>query len=509
MRIFALWTLLLGFASAEALEFSGVYGSGMVLQRERPIPVRGSARPGATVAVRLGDQQRSATADEAGRWQVSFDPRPASAAPTVLKAEADQKSVRLDNILFGDVFICSGQSNMEWFLMNADGAAAAIADSGRPRLRLFFSDRAISDAPVADAKGRWYVCSPQTSPKFSAVGYFFGRDLEQALDIPVGMINCSRGASSVEAWMSRETLQNLAPETLAKYAEATRDYAEKHKKFQEDLAAFNRLYPTPAELQKAQAAARAAGSPVPVRPFVPLGPEHPHCPGGLYNAQIFPLAPLAVKGVIFYQGEANVADAARYAGLLTTMIADWRTRLAQPKLPFVMVQLPNYGKTFADCRENQWAELREAQAKVAATVAHTGMICAIDLGEPDNLHPRNKTGVGRRLADYYLKHVYGRALETDGPVFDRVRFEGNRAIVGFRHAEDLKSADGEAIRAFQLAGPDRKFQWAEAVIANGEAVVTAKDVPNPAFVRYAWEYSPRVNLTNRSGLPAVPFRTDH
>ena len=268
---------------------------------------------------------------------------------------------------------------MEWQLANSDGAKEAIASAANDRIRLFICDRAISETPIETIKGRWYVCKPDTVPRFSAIGYFFGREMEKELGVPIGLINVSRGASSVEAWISRPALEALPEgrERLQWYTGEKVDYDRKYRDFKEKLAGFNATYADYQTFVAAQAEARKAGKPVPLKPFVPVGPEHPHCVAGLYNALINPLTPFALKGVIFYQGEANVDRAREYVPLLRAMIADWRRGFENPELIFAIVQLPNYGKTFADCRENPWANLRAAQAEAVSGLDRAGVVVTI------------------------------------------------------------------------------------------------------------------------------------
>ncbi|MGE4564188.1 MAG: sialate O-acetylesterase [Victivallaceae bacterium] len=503
---FALFTALA--ATAAAVEFSGIFRDNMVLQRDRTLPVWGKAEAGEKVAVKLGDRELGTTAGADGKWRVDFPPRPASDRPLELTANTASGSAKIRNILTGDVYLCGGQSNMEWWVANSAGAEEAVKNAANPRIRLFFSDRAISETPQESAKGRWYECNSETVPKFSAVGYFFGRELERELKIPIGLINVSRGASSIEAWMSNPALASLPEgrETLAWYAKETTDYDRKYLEFKQKLAEFNATYPSQQAFLDAQSEARKAGKPIPIKPFVPVGPEHPQCVSGLYNALIHPLMPFAVKGVIFYQGEANVDRAVQYVPLLRSMIADWRRGFENPELIFAIVQIPNYGKTFAECRENPWANLRAAQAEAVSGLEHAGLIVAIDLGDANDLHPKNKLPVGRRLAEHVLARYEGQSFVVDGPTVKNVTFADGAATVEFDHAEGLQTTDGQTPRSFQLAGADGRYQWAEAKIEGTRVVVRSAKVPQPVKIRYAWEYSPRVNLVNSAKLPAMPFQ---
>ncbi len=504
------WLLILllgmGMPVFAGLEVAGIFAPHMVVQRNRPLPVWGRAAPGQMVTVTLGGNTGSVKADAEGAWRLVLPPHE-TGGPVEMTITAGEEEKRIGNILFGDVFLCSGQSNMEWHLMNTDGGAEAIATSADSQLRLFFSDRRMSESPEPEVRGKWYVASPKTTPKFSGVAYYFGRAMRRELGVPIGLINASRGASRVESWIPREFLATTAPEWLEEYRRSQENYEEKYRRYRQDLQEFQQRYPDAAALAAAQAEARRAKQPIPVRPFVPLGPEHPHCPGGLYNALIHPLAPFPLRGVIFYQGEADVARAALYPERFGTMLRAWRERFADADLPLVMVQLPNYGKTFPECRENQWADLRAAQAAIAAAEKNVEYVVTLDVGDPQNLHPRNKAPVGERLASTFLHCFYG---ETErpcyGPRFRSAEFSDGTAKITFDHAEGLKTTDGGPVRAFQLAGADGRFHWAEAGLDNGTVVVRCAKVPAPVAVRYAWEYSPRVNLVNGAGLPAAPFQ---
>jgi sialate O-acetylesterase len=646
--------LLLALASSARAEVKvpAIIGDNMVLQRGAKVRVWGTAQPSEKVSVAFAGQTASASADARGRWQVQLGPFEAGGPHTMTIAGTN--TVTLSNILVGEVWVASGQSNMEWPLQSSAGADREIPGASHPEIRLFTVAKATATEPRDDVQGRWLVCSPEMVGQFSAVAYFFGRELNQKLRVPVGLINTSWGGTPAEAWTSRSSL-GADPE-LKSFVEdfdralenpdAQREYERLRAQWEEknyaqdpgnkgydlgyakpdvagdgwqkmrlpqaweaaglkadgaiwfrreveipesragkdlvlnlgpvddfDTTYFNgtkvgaigpetpdswqvpRKYTVPGNLVRAgrnviavrvfdhygnggfggapgdmklevaggeNAAALPLGGEWDYRaelalepiqpdfstaPVAPPGAGNPNTPTVLYNAMIAPLTPYAIRGAIWYQGESNASRAAQYRRLFPAMIRDWRRAWGGGDFPFYFVQLANFMQTAAEPGESEWAELREAQLMTLKQPA-TGMAVIIDIGEADDIHPRNKHDVGHRLALAALARTYGQKEEYSGPLYESSSVEGNKVRVRFKHAGGLKTKDGGPVKGFAVAGEDRKFVWAEAKIEGDEVVVWSDRVARPIAVRYAWADNPVANLYNGAGLPASPFRTD-
>ncbi len=504
---FALLTLLVAALPAVAdVKLPALFSSHMVLQQGTPVPVWGRADPGerVTVAVRsgAGDVENRVTtlAGAGGRWRVTLEPLKAG-GPVSLIVKG-KNTLTLENVLVGEVWICSGQSNMAWQVRQSRNPEQEIAGAVFPEIRLFTVKHTVSRREKADCSGQWAVCSPATVPGFSAVGYFFGREVYRALKVPIGLIHTSWGGTPAEAWTRREALQrhaHLRP-ILQRFDKAVAGYPAALKKHEKRLAAW-----------KAKAAkARSAGKRPPRRPRGPFGPGHPHSPSGLFNGMIAPLIPYAFRGVIWYQGESNATRAFQYRTLFKAMIRDWRRAWGQGDFPFLFVQLANFKARQSAPGESAWAELREAQA-LALELPCTGMALAIDIGEARDIHPRNKQEVGRRLALQALSAAYGRKGVHSGPVFHGMQRKSGKIHVRFLSPGKGLTVRGKALEGFQIAGSDRKYVWARAALdpkQRDRVVVWSPEVKAPVHVRYAWADNPACSLYNVAGLPAVPFRTD-
>jgi len=355
------------------------------------------------------------------------------------------------------------------------------------------------------ASGSWAVCSPATVGQFTAVGYFFGREISRKLQVPVGLINSSWGGTQIESWMSADTLQSDPAFAVVgqRWRQALADYPEK-------LAAYKLARPA---WDKARAAAAAAGPArlaaflvANPRPNLPVGPGSPDTPSGLYNGMIQPLIPYSIRGAIWYQGESNARRANEYHRLFAAMITSWREKFGQGDFPFFWVQLANYGRP-DDPTQETWAYLREAQGQ-ALSLPATGQAVTIDVGDPKDIHPTNKQEVGRRLALIAKALVYGTPVDYSGPVFASATREGRALRVRFRFAGTGLTAGDRPLQSFEIAGADRIFHPASAAIAGDTLRVQAPEVPEPVAVRYAWRNAPDANLYNGAGLPASPFRSD-
>lgn len=470
-----------------------------VLQREKPLPVWGRAEIGEKLAITFGGQTLNATADGAGRWIVYFEPMPANSEPAELVVTG-KETVVVKDVLVGEVWLASGQSNMEWSVSSLRDDEKAIASIDLPLLRHLKIERTVAAEPAETvATSSWEAASPQTVGGFTAVGYFFARELQRKLGVPVGIINSSWGGTEIEAWMSDSSRQSTPfPAVLeARWQKAMSDWPpERVARYPEDMAAW----------QKAEEQAKATHTKnLFPWPSPPASADSPARPGGLFNGMIAPLQPGAIRGVLWYQGESNVGRANEYAELLPAMIRAWRSNWGDEALPFYFVQLPNY--TNGNPGGRDWARLREAQAK-ALDLPSTAMAVAIDIGDPENLHPTTKMELGRRLALAAKSQVYGMSGDFSGPIFAGMTREGSALRIRFTHAGSGLVAHRRPVQSLEIAGADKVFHVGVGRIDRDTLVVSSPNVKEPVAVRYAWSNAPDANLYDGSGLPAVPFRSD-
>lgn len=494
--VVSLFTIGLAFsilATAEA-RLPKILSSHMVMQRDQPLHLWGWADPGENVTVTLENDTAAGVADKLGKWSVYLSPRPAGGPFTVgVKAS---NSLNIDDVLIGDVWFASGQSNMEMPLKGFPGNAsiknadAEIKNANQPKLRLLRIQKKPSNFPLTDYQDTWTTCTPQTAADFSAVAYFFGRDIAAKENVPVGLIDSTWGGTPADAWTSFQGLSSDASLMPALASWGTM------------MDAQTDMWLVQAADKRADEAAEKNGGPKPKHAWRPEPASW--APAALYNGMVAPAIPFGIKGVIWYQGEAN-GDATRaplYEKLFETMITDWRAHWRQGDFPFFFVQLANF-KTGAN---SAWPTLREAQRRTLS-LRNTGMAVTIDIGEPDNIHPGDKQTVGSRLALAAQAISYGEKVEYSGPMFRQAGTEANGLRVWFDHAEGL-SAKGGSLKGFEVAGDDRKYKAATATISGGSALVQCPDVPQPKYVRYGWKDVPDVNLYNSAGLPASPFSSE-
>ena len=468
--------LLAGLAARADVRLPGLFSDNMVLQQGLPVTVWGWADNGEEVTVSFRGQKAKTKAHD-GKWMVKLS-RLKAGGPDALVVEGKNK-IELKNVLVGDVWICSGQSNMELALSKAHGGTDAIAASANPMLRLFVVPKTKADAPLDDVKAAWKESNPETTPHFSAVAYYFGRELQKARKVPVGLIDTCWGGSPAEVWMSERVLASNP------------DY--KH------------------DIVDAYASAIQKSDPA------KKGQRPPWKPSELYNGMIAPLLPYGIKGAIWYQGESNAGRAQQYRTLFADMIRNWRHDWDQGDFPFLAVQLAPYDKNrkrdlaviTEKPVESEWAELREAQTLATKLLAKVGLAVITDIGEKDDIHPTKKEPVGARLALAARGVAYGEKIEYSGPIYRNLKVKGDQAIVSFDHVDSgLESRDGE-LKGFAICGPDKKFVWATADIQGDRVVVSSPQVSQPVAVRYGWDDFPVVNLWNKADLPASPFRTDN
>ncbi|MDF3056508.1 MAG: sialate O-acetylesterase [Rariglobus sp.] len=447
-----------------ALRLPSFFSDNMVLQRGKPPRVWGWAPSGAVVAVQIAGRQKTATTNAHGKWLVELEPLPADTASFEMVVRCGSETRVIRNILAGEVWLCAGQSNMAWPLHDAAGGVEAIRNSTDPNLRFFVTAFHAPDQPADDCEGAWVECDPRTSVRFSGVAYFFGRQLRQELQTPVGLILSAQGATAAECWLSREALRSHpALQPIA-----------------DNLA---------------------------TRVIDPKGWDL-HLPSGLFHGRIAPLARFPIRGVIWYQGETNTKRAWQYRTLFPLLIADWWKAWGE-ELPFHFVQLANFDQPSARPVNETWAELREAQM-LALQLPATGMAVTIDLGEETEIHPKNKQDVGMRLAALALARTYGRKGVDSGPLYRSMSVEGNQVRLTFDSIGTGLNALGGPLCHFAVAGTDKTFVWADAIIDGDAVVVSSPHVPHPIAVRYAWANNPAgCNLYNKNGFPASPFRTDN
>ncbi len=492
MSKFARGCFLISLAGAlqGSVKLPALISDHMVLQRGMPVRVWGSADPGEAVQVAFQGQTVATKADAGGKWVAWLKPL-AAAGPL----EMTVNGITIHDVLVGEVWIGSGQSNMEFALSTAVNHDEEIAHADYPMIHLFMVKRVVAEQPAEDVEGAWQVCSPQTAPRFSAVEYFFGRHLLNTLHVPMGLIESNWGGTPAQSWTSRQALE--AEPSLKFIAD---DWAQILDRYP---AAKDRYDQQVADWEKAVAAAKASGAKAPNRPGAPQGPGHPNTPAGLYNAMIAPLVPYGIRGVIWYQGEANASEAHayKYRRLFASMIEDWRARWGEGDFPFLFVQLANFKSN------TWWPVLRESQTETLG-LTNTGMAVTIDIGESTDIHPKNKQDVGKRLALAALHVAYHEPGEWSGPMYRQTTTEDNGLRVYFTHADGMQARGGGALTGFTIAGTDGKFVAADAKVEGDTIVVSSADVASPVAVRYAWADDPTCNLVNLAGLPASPFRSD-
>ena len=590
----------------------------MVLQRDKPVRIWGWADPGEKVTVTLGDQTKGTTADERGHWSVTLSPHPAGGPHQLIAA--GKNTLKVSNILFGDVWVCSGQSNMAMAIDRAANGEKEIQEANFPGIRLFTVGINSLQRPAEECTGRWRPCSPQTVRGFSAVAYLFGRRLHQDLNVPIGMIVSSMGATDAASWTPLEAMDgeprlkataDRARTAMGNYPalpldqrgweapdldDATWKQMELPGAWEKsgldmdkldgvvwfrrkidipadwaghdlelhlgpiddgdtmyfdgrkigamdvdtpDVYKTPRMYPVAASLVKGGQATLA------IRMTDRLGdggllgqPEQSYLciagdeskrisvagawrfqiadrwppvgtPSGLYNGMIAPLASMAVRGVLWYQGESNASAAGQYRDLLGALVRGWRTAWGDGALPVVVVQLPNYMESKPDPSDSAWAQLREAQQLVAGTIKAVSLVVTIDLGEAKNIHPANKQDVAARAAMAAEANVYGKAAVIGNSLqFAGMTVESDRVRVKLKGAEGGLEVRGGAIKGFSVAGADGKFHWADAKLDGEDVVVHSDAVPAPKAVRYGWADNPECTLYGKSGLPLAPFRSD-
>jgi sialate O-acetylesterase len=491
---------LAGAQPAQAeIRLPNVISDHAVLQRERPIHVWGWATPGAHLTARFHEQTVKADADQLGKWSLYLNPEHAG-GPYTLTVSGDGADKTVSDLLVGDVWIASGQSNMEIPLSGFPGSAVIknadqeIANATHPELRLLVVQKKSSDFPLNDIGGTWTQCTPETAKSFSAVAYFFGREIAAREHVPVGLVDSTWGGTPADSWVSLQTLGS-DPQLLPAFASRAR-FADQ----QADLDALI------ASEKAEDDAAKAAGKPAPSHPWHPF--EASYLPAGLYNGMIAPLTPLSVKGVIWYQGETNsgVGRAQYYSTLFPALIKDWRMQFNQGMLPFLYVQISSFSSPGED-----WGLVRDAQRRTLS-VANTAMAVTLDVGLANNVHPPDKQTVAARLALGARAVAYGERVQYSGPQFreatTELQADGKTALrVWFDDGGGL-SFHGKPATGFEIAGSDHHFVAADAKLEGNTVVVSAGAVPQPTYVRFGWMSVVDNSLYNAAGLPASTFTSE-
>ncbi len=485
--------------AAAAVTLPALISDHMVVQADKPLAIWGWADPGEEVTVALAAQSVTVTTPPNGRWQVELGQMPARAEPQTLTVRGEN-TLTVQDVLIGEVWLASGQSNMAFLFSRGEYPARETAAAALPQIRLFTVKPHATRVPQSDCAGAWVVASPETVQNFSAVAWFFGQDLHRALQTPVGLINASVGGTDIAAWTS-EPPQLINP-ALKTQIDAWNTRAASHDEAAVKAAHAKRV----AAHQAAAAAAKAAGRPAPRAPRLDPHPDaNPNRPANLYHGMIAPLVPYTLRGAIWYQGEHNcgtVEKATLYATQLPLLVHDWRAHWGDP-FPFAWVQLPNFEQP------HPRPLVREAMLKSLRLPA-TGMAVTLDVGEAHDNHPKDKKTVGQRLALWARARVYHEKLPAySGPLPAGHQIEGRIVRLRFHHAQTgLKARGGGPLTGFVIAGPDQQWHPATAEIAGRQILVSSPRVQEPAAVRYAWAANPDANLVNGAGLPASPFRTD-
>ena len=505
---------LLAAGSVRAdVKLSGVFGNQMVIQQGRPIRVFGTAEPGEKITVELAGKTATVTARDDGYFRTELPAMKADGKAHTLTVKG-KNTISLKDVLLGEVWICSGQSNMEWNVGGALNSKQEIAAADHPQIRLFdVPGHVAGPVPLTNPRGRWQVCSPRSIPRFSAVGYYFGRALQQKLNVPIGLVGTNWGGTRIEPW---------TPPVGFRQVPKLKDYVE-------NLNAIDPKTPTGkairmkylANVEKWAKQARTnvdAGKAIGNPPRANFNPK-----GGathIYNGMVHALIPLSVRGAIWYQGESNAGDGLRYEYLKEALVKGWRSVFENEDLSFYWVQLANFQNPNNNPAGGGWGTVREGQRR-ALRIPKTGMAVIIDIGAARNIHPKNKQDVGTRLALWALAKDYGQEIVYSGPLYKSMKVEGNKIRVTFDHVggglmtgkkEGLKPTEevtGAELTHFAVQSGNGKWHWAKAKIDGESVIVWAEGVKDPKHVRFGYQSNPvGINLYNKAGLPASPFTTD-
>jgi sialate O-acetylesterase len=488
-------------AARADVKLPAIFTPHMVLQRDMKDKVWGWADPGEKIMVSIAGQSQTVEAGPDGKWNVLLDPLKAG-GPHTLTVKG-KNTIDLDDVLVGEVWICSGQSNMEMSVGGSTDGDLEPLGANFPKIRLISVPKVGTQEPQYDFKGKWEVCTPATARDFSAVGYYFGRQLYQTLGVPIGLIDDSWGGSACEAWVRRDLLASDSKygDLMAQWEKTEADAPKAREEYEKRLAAYSET------VSKLKAEGKAAPRP-PQSPDAQL--KGNSRPGNLYNGVLKPTIGYGIRGAIWYQGESNAGRAYQYRDLFPLMIQSWRDEWGIGPFSFYWAQLADYQNEPKEPVESAWAELREAQTMTMKRLPNTGQAVIIDIGEGKDIHPRDKQNVGKRLARWALARDYGLKVACESPIYKSMEKKDGKLVVSFDHVgSGLRPFDVSEVKGFAIAGSDRKFVWAKAKLVGKDKVeVWAEGVSDPQAVRYGWADNPVCNLFANGDLPVTPFRSD-
>ncbi|MEP6746757.1 MAG: sialate O-acetylesterase [Bacteroidota bacterium] len=488
---FAIFSFIIAFAE---IKLPAIIADNMVLQQNTTIKLWGWANAGEKITVTASWSKIpvSVSADDNGKWILSMKTSKAGGPYTILFAASN--SITVNNVLLGEVWLASGQSNMEFFMTKMGGGYTGVLNyeeeikaANYPLIRMIDIPNKVADDPQTGFIGKWKICCPQTADTFSAVAYYFAKEIHTATGYPIGIINATWGGTPAESWTRKEILEGDSSLNII---------LERYKKQSDEYPAAFEKYKAALDKWKADTSITKGAA-----PREPIGPHHNNSPYKLYNGMIAPVLSYTIKGVIWYQGEGNAGRAAQYRRLFPAMINNWRDDFNNKKMPFYFVQISPH--------QSQNPEIRDAQLYTLQTVPYTGMVVTTDNGDSLNIHPRNKKLVGERLSLWALKNEYGKKdIVVSGPLYKSMKATGNKIALRFDYADGLQAKDGD-LKEFTIAGADENFVPAKATIEGNTIIVWSDTVAKPVAVRFAWRNVPHPNLYNKSDLPASPFRTDN
>lgn len=501
--------LALGVLPAVAeLKLPAFFSDGMVLQRDTSAPVWGWAKPNAGIKVIFAGQEQTTKADAEGNWKVEFKGLKANDKGSNLAVEAPGFTKVVQDVLVGEVWLASGQSNMEWRVSQSAGRDTEIPSAKDPLLRVYVSNNVAIDTPQKDFAGSWKATDPANTGSFTAVGYYFGKKLRKELGVPVGIIECAWGGKSVQAFTSHEALAALpeAKNLMEQKAQALANWDPEKAKanYEKAKAAYDAKMAEWKKEKKGRA---------PRAPRMPTSPAvNPGMHSTIFNGMIAPLAGYGVRGAIWYQGEsnANPNSSMNYEELLGCMVADWRKRWGND-FSFYWVQLANFRKpTEKPGVDSHWVTVQDEMRRALKSIPKGGMAVINDIGAANDIHPQNKHDVGRRLARWALAQDYGKKnVVVSGPLYSGFEKKGDKLVISFDHAKGLKSRDGAPLKRFEIAGENGAWEWADAKIEGDKVILSSAKVKSPAKARYAWAENPTgASLVNGEGLPASCFTTE-
>jgi len=500
-------TAALSLAAAAAfaeVKLPSIFGAHMVLQQGQSVPVWGWAEAGEVITVSFAGQSVKTTADQSGRWTLKLEALAASAEPAVFTVKGSN-TITLENVVVGEVWFCSGQSNMEWPMSRITNAAEEIAKASNPLIRHFKADKKHSDLPLDNVPSQWITTTPESIPGHSAVAYMFGRRIHQVLNVPVGLINSSWGGTRIEPWTPASGFENIPALADIKTLVDTADpRTELHKKTLQNYILALHQWTEAAALSAQEERVLTPPPEFPAYLIFPKGSSPQQQPTVLYNAMVAGLVPYAIKGSIWYQGESNRGEGMLYLEKTRALVNGWRKEWGIPELPYYMVQLApfKYGGS-----ETALPEIWEAQAATPRAIPHTGYTVINDIATLNDIHPPNKQDVGLRLANQALNRTYGRKeIEWSGPVYKNYTFEGSKIRIAFESAQGLTTRDGKTPDWFEICGEDHNFVTAAAVIDGETVVISSPEISTPAGFRFAWHQLAEPNLVNHLGLPTGAFR---